>query len=73
MLELDVDVRSFGDINVMEHVVLENEDIKAVNTKSNPDNVVPHNRGTAKVDGGHVKAMLTKASWNVIRLRIKND
>lgn len=68
-LELDVDVRSFGDVSIIEHIVLEHDDLKANNTKTNPSNVVPHNRGTAKADNGNVKAMLGKASWNVIRLQ----
>lgn len=68
-LELDVDLRSFSSVNIIEHIVLEHEDIKAVNTKSNPHNVMP-SQGKAVVEGGHVKALLAKASWNVIRLRV---
>lgn len=68
-MELNVDLRSFGDASLIEHIVLESEDLKAVNTKSNPRNVVPHARGRSSVDNGKVQAMLNKASWNVIRLQ----
>lgn len=69
-LQLDVDLRSFGTVRMIEHTVLNHEDIKAVNTKLNPENVVPHTCGTTIADGGHVTAQLSKASWNVIRLRV---
>ena len=70
VLELDVDLRSFGAVNIIEHIVLEHENIKAANTKSNPQTVTPNHQGNAAVEGGHVKALLSKASWNVIRLRV---
>lgn len=71
-LELNVDVRSFGEVSILEHLVLEHVDLKATNTKTKPDNVVPHKGGNAKTDDGYVKADLSKASWNVLRLQIKN-
>ncbi|MNJ35240.1 Intracellular exo-alpha-(1-_5)-L-arabinofuranosidase [compost metagenome] len=69
-LDLTVDLRSFGKISVLEHLVLENEDLKAANTKDNPHNVRPHSRGNAIQDNGQIRALLAKASWNVIRLKI---
>jgi alpha-N-arabinofuranosidase len=68
-MELHVDLRSFGETTFLEHIVLENTDLKAVNTKSNPNNVVPHSGGYTKVDQGKVQSILTKASWNVIRFK----
>jgi alpha-N-arabinofuranosidase len=70
-MELNLDLRSFGDVSVIEHLVLESEDLKATNTKSNPRNVVPHAGGQTFVDNGSVQAFLPKASWNVIRLQTK--
>ncbi|WP_379145068.1 alpha-N-arabinofuranosidase [Paenibacillus sp. sgz500992] len=69
-LELAVDLRSFGAVTVLQHTVLEHEDIHATNTRSNPGTVLPHDRGTATADGGRVSALLPKASWNVIRLQV---
>ena len=70
-LALQVDLRSFGSCSLIEHLVLESDDVKATNTLEAPDRVKPHNRGTAKVqDGAKVEASLSKASWNVIRLKL---
>jgi alpha-N-arabinofuranosidase len=70
-LDLQVDLRSFGEVKVLEHVVLEHENLKAVNTLEQPQRVQPHNNGNARVDGSRVEARLGKASWNVIRLEVK--
>jgi alpha-N-arabinofuranosidase len=69
-LPLEVDLRSFGACRLIEHIVLQNDDLKAVNTEKNPDMVKPHNGGNAAVDGFKVSASLAKASWNVIRLKV---
>jgi len=68
VLGLECDMRGMGKYRVIEHIVLEHDDIKAVNTKDNPDNVKPHNNGNASVQDGKVMADLPKLSWNVIRL-----
>lgn len=66
-LELTVDVRSFEGYRIVEHTVLEHDDLKATNSPVE-EKVAPHNGGNAKLDDGIVKAHLSKASWNVIRL-----
>ncbi|TCM99040.1 alpha-N-arabinofuranosidase [Paenibacillus sp. BK033] len=70
-MELSLDLRSFGEVSVIEHIVMESEDLKATNTKSNPRNVVPRAGGRTTADNGSVQAILGKASWNVIRLQTK--
>jgi alpha-N-arabinofuranosidase len=67
VLSLDADVRSFEGYRVVEHIILEHDEVKATN-QHNRTNVVPHNNGDAKVDGGKLEANLPKLSWNVIRL-----
>ena len=64
---LDLDLRSFGDYRLAEHIVLENPDMKAVNTAEHSA-VTPklHTDRTEK-DGNFYKANLTKTSWNVLR------
>ena len=69
-LPFEADLRSFGACSLIEHLVLEHTDLKAVNTAAHPDFVKPHNRGNAAVDGSQVLASLGKASWNVIRLKV---
>lgn len=67
-LDFSIDVRSFEDYRLVEHIVLEHDDLKAVNTV-NEQVVKPHNNGNAKLDNGIVQAVLSNASWNVIRLK----
>ena len=51
-----------------EHITLCHEDLKAVNTEENPDEVTPRADGVSKVEGGVLTAVLKSKSWNVIRL-----
>ncbi|CAM3294445.1 alpha-N-arabinofuranosidase [Paenibacillus lupini] len=68
----EIDLRSFGAFRVIEHIVLENDDLQAVNTAANPDNVKPHTNGTAKLEqNGTIETSLGKASWNVIRIKLQ--
>ena len=73
VLGLDGDLRSIPGLNVVEHLILEHADPNAVNTIERPDEVVPHNRGNARLDGGRLTAELPKLSWNVIRLAATSD
>ncbi|NMO96812.1 alpha-N-arabinofuranosidase [Paenibacillus lemnae] len=67
-MDLDCDVRSFEGYQLAEHLVLEHDDLKAVNT-AEEEKVKPHNRGQSECKDGKVTARLPKASWNVIRLK----
>jgi len=71
-LAFEADLRSFGSCTLIEHLVLEHDDLKARNTASAPQTVKPHAGGSASVDGSKVKASLGKASWNVIRLKLNS-
>ena len=68
---IESDVRGFEGYEVIRHSILENEDLNAVNTEKTPYTVVPHDKGKAQVEDGILKALLPKASWNVIRLKKK--
>ena len=65
---LECDLRNFPGYRVVEHITLEHDDVKAVNTKDNPFNVVPGSRQDTKVEDGQLITTLNKLSWNVIRL-----
>jgi alpha-N-arabinofuranosidase len=69
-LPLTVDLRSFGNCRMIEHIVLEHDDLKATNTLEQPDRVTPHNNGNAALFDHTVSAQLAKASWNVIRIKV---
>lgn len=68
-MTLSCDLRQFTDYKVTEHIVLNHDNLKAVNTESNTDNVSPKNCGASKMDGGKLEAVLEKHSWNVVRFK----
>ena len=66
--ELTADLRQFADYKVKEHIMLTHDDLKAVNTEENPDNVAPVAYNGTKLDNGVLTSILPSRSWNVIRL-----
>ncbi|WP_347549137.1 alpha-N-arabinofuranosidase [Pseudalkalibacillus hwajinpoensis] len=62
------DVRSFEGYRLVEHIVLENDDLKAINTASEQA-VAPHRNGESALENGILEARLSKTSWNVLRLK----
>ena len=68
-LELSTDLRDFGSLRVKEHLVLHHDDVKAVNTEENPDNVTPMCGDPGQMDGGRLNILLPALSWNVLRLQ----
>lgn len=69
-IDFEIDLSDFKEKALIEHLVLEHDDMKAVNTAQKPDNVVPHAKGVTKVSGEKAEALLAKHSWNVIRFQI---
>lgn len=67
-LMLECGMGEFKGYRVARHIILEHEDKNALNTRDNPYNVIPHERGNAAVEDGKLKAVLPRLSWNVIRL-----
>ena len=46
-----------------------NDNMNAVNTADNPDNVIPEACSGTALENGILTAKLGKHSWNVIRIR----
>lgn len=67
-VELSLDIRSFPQYQVLEHIVLESPDLKAVNSASG-ESVRPEKRAGTHVTDGCVEELLAPASWNVIRMK----
>jgi len=59
-IEADIDLSGFGKPALIRHLVLENDDLKAVNTADAPETVVPSEKDTE----GPV--VFGKHSWNVL-------
>ncbi len=65
---LDLDLRSFGTLKLKEHLVLHHDDVKAVNTEENPDNVKPVSVPVVEsTEEGRILVKLQALSWNVLR------
>jgi alpha-N-arabinofuranosidase len=67
-MEVTMDLRQFAGMKVLEHAVLEHEDLFAINSEADPENVKPHFGGQSSVSDGTLTAILPKKSWNMIRL-----
>lgn len=64
---LTTDVRSFEGYSLKEHIVLESDDLKAVNGFGH-ERVAPQTVSRSALENGTLTSALHKASWNVIRL-----
>lgn len=67
-MELSCDLRQFADYKNVEHVLLTNDNMKAVNTEAQPYAVCPTTGTTMKMEEGKLTGVLGKHSWNMIRL-----
>jgi alpha-L-arabinofuranosidase len=67
-IDLSIDLRSFEGYSFSEHIVLEHDDLKAVNTSS-VESVKPHSNGVSEFQDGYLNTRLSRTSWNVIRLK----
>ncbi len=67
-MRLDVDLRGFKDMRVVEARSLHHDDLNAANTRDAPMQVKPGRLAGAKVTGPRLRATLPAASWNLIRL-----
>ncbi|SDN98806.1 alpha-N-arabinofuranosidase [Alkalicoccus daliensis] len=65
---VNINVSGFEDYRIVEHIVLENDDLKAVNTSQNQA-VQPHKNGQSELKDGRIEAKINHTSWNVIRLK----
>ncbi len=64
---LDLDLRSFGDLRMTDHIVLHHDDVKAINTEENPFNVSPATLPLTELDSGRAQIPIPPLSWNVLR------
>ena len=71
-INLSLDMRSFGNPEITEHLIMYGDDLEAANTFENPETVVPKSVpvDTHSNDGGVFSLNLQKLSWNTIRFSI---
>lgn len=71
-MPLDVTAAGFAKLSVTQALQLCDPDLKAVNSKAEPDRVAPKRLATVTTAGDKVEAVLSPASWNVIQLGIRH-
>jgi len=67
-MELEADLAAFGPMRVADYIAMRHDDLRASNTKENPNNVMPFKAGGAEMKNNRLRARLPKHSWNVLRL-----
>jgi alpha-N-arabinofuranosidase len=67
-MEVSLDARSFGRLAVGEALELRHDNLKATNTRDAAERVKPAPLKGVTVEGGHIRATLQPASWNVVHL-----
>jgi alpha-N-arabinofuranosidase len=67
-VDLEVPLRSLGELELVEHLGLYDDDRAAVNSADDPDRVVPRPVEGTAVRDGICTATLPPASWHLIRL-----
>lgn len=67
-LVLDVDLRAFPGRLLAKHIVIADDDIRAVNTREQPDRVIPRDGTGDAVVEGMLRVELPAVSWSCIRL-----
>lgn len=69
-VSLDLDLRDFGKMEAIEHILMKHDDLNAVNTEDSPFEVIPRTVKNTRISCGHVECTLDPYSWNVIRFRL---
>ena len=71
-LPLRLQAAGFSGLAPKQALQLGDADLKAVNTKQNPDRVAPRPLASVRIDGERLEAVLAPASWNVIQLAVSD-
>jgi alpha-N-arabinofuranosidase len=69
-MPLAVSAGGFGTPALKQALQLCDPDLKAINSKAQPDRIAPKPLSRVKVEGERVQAVLAPASWNVIQLAV---
>ena len=67
-MPLDVIATGFGALRLHQALTLHHADLKAANTRQDPDRVKPAPLPDVRIDGECIHATLAPASWTMLRL-----
>ena len=65
-MNMQCDLRAFGNLCVVEHIVLHHDDVKATNTENNPNNVTPTQGSGGKMENGKFAVVLPADRKSVV-------
>jgi len=66
-VELSCDLRAFGNIRFKEQIILHHDNVKAVNSEAEPNDVIPVVQLDHGSENGNFFILLPALSWNVLR------
>lgn len=66
---LNLKLEEFGELEMIEHQVMQGEDLFAVNSFEHPENVIPINNNIDPINGTDFEIELPKLSWHMIRFK----
>lgn len=69
-LDTSFDLQAFGKPSLSDHQVMSHSDLKAVNSASNPDNVIPSTGDSVQIDGNNVTVSLAPHTYHMVRVSI---
>lgn len=64
---LTCDLRAFEHLKCDEHIILHHDDVKAVNTESTPNTVIPFSQSGCESKNGLFEKKIPALSWNVLK------
>ena len=67
-MDLDIVISGFEKYKIIEHALMVHDDIKAVNSKDKPNEVIPTSGKGISISDGKLSGKVRKLSWNCIRL-----
>lgn len=67
-IEINIDVRGVHARSVVDAVTLADDDLRATNSESMPNRVIPQPLAGIHLDGGRLRAVLPPVSWSMLRL-----
>ncbi len=70
-MSVTVDLRQYGDMEIVRSIEMTYDDLTAGNTFDDPDRITPKATDRHSFDGGVLTANFGKHSWNVITLKTK--
>lgn len=72
-VEVVMDFRSFGNVRLIEHSVLDGDDMFAANTYTEPNKIIPKKLNQDNRIGNIINVVLPKLSWNMLRFSCDSD